>query len=266
MFCPNCKSEYRPGFTHCVDCDVDLVDSLEGASGSGSTGAAAEVQRDGDDAEGLEAPQLLWSGIDNGAFSGIRAALDDADIPYNDETLEVRLLYASMRNPLEIWVQRGDYEAARKVVAAALGRNPEDIEFGGLPEELAEGPERFGRQRTNEESGRARLTASDSSVRTARRDDRPLREAEEWEAPDAGDGADDVDTLENFNPEDATVEVWSGTDAAMGQMLKDCLREHRIGASLKPGKAPQWRLLIYPVNERQAQEIVRQVVEGVPPE
>lgn len=26
MFCPRCGAEYRPGFTHCSDCDVDLVD------------------------------------------------------------------------------------------------------------------------------------------------------------------------------------------------------------------------------------------------
>jgi len=28
MFCPKCKAEYREGFTHCSDCDVDLVASL----------------------------------------------------------------------------------------------------------------------------------------------------------------------------------------------------------------------------------------------
>src|ERR1700688_124213 len=25
MFCPECKAEYRAGFTRCADCDVDLV-------------------------------------------------------------------------------------------------------------------------------------------------------------------------------------------------------------------------------------------------
>jgi len=27
-FCPTCHCEYRPGFTRCTDCDVELVDSL----------------------------------------------------------------------------------------------------------------------------------------------------------------------------------------------------------------------------------------------
>jgi len=30
MLCPNCKATYRVGFTHCPDCDVELVDSLPG--------------------------------------------------------------------------------------------------------------------------------------------------------------------------------------------------------------------------------------------
>ncbi|HVC35712.1 MAG TPA: hypothetical protein VNL16_19560 [Chloroflexota bacterium] len=27
-FCPFCRAEYRPGFTECVDCRVELVDEL----------------------------------------------------------------------------------------------------------------------------------------------------------------------------------------------------------------------------------------------
>ena len=28
MYCPSCKAEYRPGFTVCADCDVELVYEL----------------------------------------------------------------------------------------------------------------------------------------------------------------------------------------------------------------------------------------------
>jgi len=35
MFCPKCGDEFRPGFHHCPDCDVDLVDSLPPAEEPG---------------------------------------------------------------------------------------------------------------------------------------------------------------------------------------------------------------------------------------
>src|SRR5215467_3630503 len=31
MFCPECKAEYRPGFTQCNDCNVALVEHLDPA-------------------------------------------------------------------------------------------------------------------------------------------------------------------------------------------------------------------------------------------
>ena len=40
MFCPVCKDEYRPSFTRCATCDVDLVDShadLKGRVPHGTT-------------------------------------------------------------------------------------------------------------------------------------------------------------------------------------------------------------------------------------
>lgn len=39
MFCPSCNSEYRPGFTRCGSCDVDLIDT-PGASSSAPAPAA----------------------------------------------------------------------------------------------------------------------------------------------------------------------------------------------------------------------------------
>lgn len=32
MFCPQCETEYREGFTRCADCDVALVPELGGAA------------------------------------------------------------------------------------------------------------------------------------------------------------------------------------------------------------------------------------------
>ena len=103
MFCPECKAEFRFGFTHCADCDVDLVETLDAINDKSAQDAAA-----------LAAPELLWSGVDTGTLEQIRSSLDDADIPYNDEPLEARLLYASMRNPLEIWVQKSDLDSPPK--------------------------------------------------------------------------------------------------------------------------------------------------------
>ncbi len=42
MFCPKCKDEFRPGFTRCASCNVDLVESLSGAApASAPVGVAA---------------------------------------------------------------------------------------------------------------------------------------------------------------------------------------------------------------------------------
>ena len=43
MFCPNCRDEYRAGFTRCATCDVDLVESLEAAPPKRQAAVVAEV-------------------------------------------------------------------------------------------------------------------------------------------------------------------------------------------------------------------------------
>lgn len=65
MFCPECRAEYRQGFTRCSDCDVDLVPSLP-----------QEIRT-----ENPDTPLAVWSGDDPVAFGVAIAALKNEGIP-----------------------------------------------------------------------------------------------------------------------------------------------------------------------------------------
>lgn len=70
---------------------------------------------------------------------------------------------------------------------------------------------------------------------------------------------------EPWNPAAATMEVWSGEDASLAELLEACLRENRIGlcrAGLEPGTL---RLFVMSRDEIAAREIVREVREAAPP-
>jgi hypothetical protein len=65
MFCPECKTEYRPGFIHCSDCNVDLVESiLEPDHGS-------DLELHG-----------VWEGQDQSECVSICKRLRAAEIPF----------------------------------------------------------------------------------------------------------------------------------------------------------------------------------------
>ncbi len=71
MFCPNCKAEYREGYTHCSDCDVDLVPNLSENSNSN------QDELDSDDAF-----VSLFSTYNLADIAVIKSILDDNDIEY----------------------------------------------------------------------------------------------------------------------------------------------------------------------------------------
>jgi hypothetical protein len=68
-----------------------------------------------------------------------------------------------------------------------------------------------------------------------------------------------------WNPAAATVEIWSGEDAALAQLLEDCLRENRIGARREANQQGVLRLFVMPADEAAAREIIREVREATPP-
>jgi hypothetical protein len=77
MICPNCKSEYRPDFTSCSDCHVDLVEELPARNSPTSFA-------------------VLWRG-DNPIFRDMLIEeLDRAGIRYADVPLDIYLRHSGV--------------------------------------------------------------------------------------------------------------------------------------------------------------------------
>jgi hypothetical protein len=69
----------------------------------------------------------------------------------------------------------------------------------------------------------------------------------------------------DWNPAAATVEIWSGQDPALAELLEACLHENQIGVRCE-GTAPgPLRFLVMPADEVPAREIIREVRDAVPP-
>jgi hypothetical protein len=115
LICPKCGAEYLPGFTHCSDCDVPLVDTLSRAerpAGESSLG------------EPVELVTVFRSG-DPGRIALAKSILQSASVPFV-------VLNESVQNwvglgtfpagfnialgPVEIQVARPDADDARQML------------------------------------------------------------------------------------------------------------------------------------------------------
>ena len=219
MFCPNCKTEYRPGFSRCSDCGADLVERLESSAASQSEAAAG--------------PELLWTGTDSAAYGLIVDALDDAEIPHHESSREAGPLPGLSQPVYAIFIPSRHREAGRAAMEKAVG-------------ELLDGsPQPVGRA----------LGAPSAAADLVFIDDKEQ---------DDDDGSAPDDIVENFDPDLATSEVWSGGDADLKDMLVACLRENGIGCEVQAnGKV---RILVMPESEARAREIIREVLDASAPE
>lgn len=132
MFCPNCHVEYRPGFTHCTDCDVDLVDALP------------KSEKDISKALPGGSLEILWEGEDLALFKSLLDELEAAGIRYFDQPLSI---YPGVRRrdqfPVQPLMQFG-YQAAvlssnlergRRILERLQQEKPRDMEIPARDEE-----------------------------------------------------------------------------------------------------------------------------------
>lgn len=245
MFCPICKTEYRPGFTKCSDCGVDLVAHIPESEPAADANTNADVPTD---SEGRE---LLWSGLSVHFYNALREALDSAGISHNDVDKEFGILPTFAQEAFLIWIEPRDRGAARSVLDKVLS-SPDAVEQEDNEQFSTDSakvnPFGLGRRIYNRAAGQE-TTESEDALSESDAPSEPV--------PD--------DIVEDFDPDDATAEVWSGDDQEMAEYLQTCLAGVGIGCVLHEdgGKT---RALVLPASETRAREIVREIVEATPPQ
>ena len=228
MFCPNCKLEYRAGFTRCADCDVDLIAALP---------KAAEAQEVG--VHDLRSPSVLRRGVSVSDAAVIRDALRAAGIRFNTRRASAEIV-ADGSAPYEFWVNSEDRPNAQSVLESAL----EAADAGEPLDAASENPAPLEKQ--NSQSS-AEDDASDLVS----------------DAVSAQD--DDLNEFDDLDDDELTAVAWSGNAADQAELLKICLREVGIGSRVAKNAA-NVRLLVAEQDIGRSREIVREVIEAAPPE
>ena len=231
MICPQCKAEFRQGFTHCADCDVDLVWELPKT--------AIEVRSAETVGDPNEDPFCsFWKGEDPRVHAELCTVLDEAGIPHH--TVFRRDHLFNLRNfaAYEVGVPFSMFERAENAVKEAYGtEGAEERETLNAPRLLKEGAE---------------------AIRKLPETLTPARDHDIPGPPDTGEESD-------WYPEDASVKVWSTANGEPSDFLVAALHEN--GIHCRVDKSGQ-RATIYalPEDEKRAREIVKEVIEGRPPE
>lgn len=231
MFCPQCNVEYRPGFTRCADCDVGLVNEPPHYALAGQPPPTA-----GDPNE--DPFCSFWKGEDARVHAELFEVLEEAGIPHKTVFRRDHLFNMNNYPGYEIGVPFSMYEKAEAAVKEAFGPDGGDDAGSQELKKMYEGiPSRF------------------------------LGQPEEPAAPTVDEipGPPSAGEDAEWYPEDATEVVWSTDTGEPSDFLIAALHENGIDCRVDE-QGTGAKLYVLPHDAPRAREIVREVVEGEPPE
>jgi hypothetical protein len=185
---------------------------------------------------------LVWSGSDARIHAEICETLDRQKIPARTLRREDHLFSPTMRPEFEVYVPADLMSFAREALHQA-DPTEDDSEQPSDSDQLLD-------------SGILEIPA------------------------DEGPPDEERSDLLNFDPKDATAEIWSGQDADVAAMIASSLRENRIPyrpdpdisdpGVADPNSGPEamrpTRIFVFPDYAKRAKAIVREIVDAVPPE
>jgi hypothetical protein len=129
MFCPECKAEYRDGFTRCADCDVELVANLPEVKHK--SGDRTNEQGE------LSNLQEVWTGNDQEGCVATCLTLKEAGIPYEVAQRKTQFLKGDEAN-FKIAVPASFYKQAKELAGRGtfdFSDDPEDQAIMELPDD-----------------------------------------------------------------------------------------------------------------------------------
>jgi len=236
MICPVCKAQYRQGFTRCADCDVDLVYTIPMTESDGDRISPTASPSESDDDPFCS----IWQGDDSRIHAELCSVLDDAGIPHKTVRRQDHLFNLSNYRAFQIGVPFSMYERAEAAIAEAFDLDASDrgaVEVLGSPLLLPE------------------------TRRSIRKLPTMLTPASDDNIP----GPPTNGSLSERAHEEATARVWSGDDSSVRDMLVASLRENQIDVR-QENDGGKCSLFVIAEAEARAREIVREIVEGAPPE
>jgi len=268
MICPQCKAEYRRGFTVCADCGVPLVESTELARASTVEDEPAATPGDPNEDPFCS----FWKGTDLRVCTEVCTVLDEAGIPHKTIRRQDHLFNLNNQAPYEVGVPASHYEKAELAIKDAFGTDREGakdaVYESQTPRLLPDAADHV----TKAGIFAPLLDMVKSQGRELMRDLKEFEGVEELESevgeePERGAGpvARGGLGLDGFHPEDATALVWEGNPPEMREMIAMSLQENDIFARYEERDATT-EVYVLPEDEERAREIVREIVEGQAPE
>ena len=268
MICPQCKAEYRRGFTVCADCAVPLVESTELARVG--TGGDEPPATPGDPNE--DPFCSFWKGTDLRVCTEVCTVLDEAGIQHKTIRRQDHLFNLNNQAPYEVGVPASLYEKAELAIKDAFGTDAEGSEDAvyesQAPRLLPDAADHASKAGIFaplldivKSQGRQLIRDAKEFEQVEKPQSEVGEEPERGAGPVLGGGLG----LQGFYPEDATALVWEGNPPEMREMIAMSLQENDIFARYEE-RGVKTEVYVLPEEEQRASEIVREIMEGQVPE